>query len=146
MNDEGKILLVRSFRRGWELPGGIVEHGENLMDGVKREIFEESGICAEVGEVFCISSNTNSYPGYNGVKVVPPKVIFDFVCRAVGGELTASEETAECGWFSAEEALEMIEHPVMRARFEAFTEHAGRPVYMEYVTRREFVLKLKRHI
>ena len=41
---DGKVLLIRSERRGWEFPGGIVEQGEALLDGLRREIFEESGI------------------------------------------------------------------------------------------------------
>ena len=44
---DGKVLLIRSERRGWEFPGGIVEQGEALLDGLKREIFEESGVTAE---------------------------------------------------------------------------------------------------
>ena len=44
---DGKVLLIRSERRGWEFPGGIVEQGEALLDGLRREIFEESGISAE---------------------------------------------------------------------------------------------------
>ena len=44
---DGRVLLIRSARRGWEFPGGIVEQGEAILDGLKREIFEESGIDAE---------------------------------------------------------------------------------------------------
>ena len=39
---DGKVLLIRSERRGWEFPGGIVEQGEALLDGLRREIFEET--------------------------------------------------------------------------------------------------------
>ena len=41
---EDKVLLIRSDRRGWEFPGGIVENGEAVLDALKREICEESGI------------------------------------------------------------------------------------------------------
>ena len=44
---EGKVLMIRSERRGWEFPGGVVEQGEAILDGLKREILEESGITAE---------------------------------------------------------------------------------------------------
>ena len=44
---DGKVLLIRSERRGWEIPGGIVEQGEAILDGLRREILEESGITAE---------------------------------------------------------------------------------------------------
>ena len=41
---DGKVLLIRSERRGWEIPGGVVEQGEEILDCLKREIFEETGI------------------------------------------------------------------------------------------------------
>ena len=44
---EDKVLLIRSDRRGWEFPGGIVENGEAVLDALKREIYEESGIIVE---------------------------------------------------------------------------------------------------
>lgn len=46
-NKEDKVLLIKSERRGWEFPGGVLEQGESIFDGLKREIFEESGIIAE---------------------------------------------------------------------------------------------------
>lgn len=41
-NKKGEILLVNTYQDSWVLPGGEVEVGENLVDAVKREIFEES--------------------------------------------------------------------------------------------------------
>ena len=54
---DGKVLLIRSERRGWEFPGGIVEQGEALLDGLRREIFEESGISVEPEAVTGIYQN-----------------------------------------------------------------------------------------
>ena len=45
LNERDEVLLVNTYLDSWVLPGGEVEIGENLMDAVKREIFEESGIC-----------------------------------------------------------------------------------------------------
>ena len=87
INDKNEILLVNTYHGGWVFPGGQVEVGENVIDAVKREILEETGIDVEVGEVFCISSNTCKHPGYNGVKEVPTKIMLDFICRAKGGVL-----------------------------------------------------------
>lgn len=39
---DDKVLLIKTQKRGWELPGGVVEPGESILDGLKREISEES--------------------------------------------------------------------------------------------------------
>ena len=75
-NDKNEILMVKTHGDNWVFPGGQVEVGENVIDGVKREIMEETGIEVEVGELFSISSNTCTYPGYNGVKTVPTKLFW----------------------------------------------------------------------
>ena len=145
-NERGEILLVKNHRRGWELPGGIVEVGENAIDAVRREILEETGIDAEVGELFCVSSNTGKHPGYNGVKEVPTKLMLDFICRALGGTPSPSEENSESAFFPRDKAGDMIQAPAMRERYQAFLAYAGRPCYLEYVTWPEFRLKEKRTI
>lgn len=112
VNGDGKLLLVRnSYRGAWEYPGGQVEAGENLTEALQREIREESGIEINVGELFCISSNTGKYPGHSGVKEVPTKVMLDFICTPVGGRERTSDETSEVGWFTPEEAQRMISAP-----------------------------------
>ena len=146
INDNDEILMVKANRGGWVFPGGQVEVGENVIDAVKREVMEETGIEIEVGEVFCISSNTCKYPGYNGVKEVPTKIMLDFLCREKGGIPRPSDENAESAFFSREKARELITAPAVAERFKAYLEYAGRPVYLEYVTKPSFQLKLKREI
>ena len=146
INDNDEILMVNTHRGGWVFPGGQVEVGENVIDAVKREVMEETGIDIEVGEVFCISSNTCTYPGYNGVKEVPTKMMLDFLCRAKGGIPRPSDENSESAFFSIGKAQELITAPAIVERFKAYLEYTGRPIYMEYVTKPSFQLKLKRSI
>ena len=94
-NEKDEVLMVKTYNAGWVFPGGQVEVGENVIDAVKREIMEETGVDVEVGEVFCISSNTAKYPGYNGVKEVPTKIMLDFICKAKGGTPRPSDENSE---------------------------------------------------
>ena len=146
LNEQGEILLVNTPRHGWVFPGGIVEVGENVIDGVKREVMEETGVSIEVGELFCVSSNTEKYPGYNGVKEVPTKLMLDFICRAKGGTPRPSEENTESAYFPVEQVMDLIGYEAIRERFQAWLDYTGRPIYLEYVTKPIFQLKLKRLI
>jgi ADP-ribose pyrophosphatase YjhB (NUDIX family) len=147
LNDRGDILLVKDDRRGtWSFPGGIIEEGEGVLDGVKREVLEETGITVEVGELFCVTSNTCKYPGYNGVKVVPTKVMLDFVCRATGGAPRPSEENSQTAWCPLDEAQKRITAPAIAVRFQAYLEYEGRPAFLEYKTKPAFELEQKRTI
>ncbi|RAW09918.1 ADP-ribose pyrophosphatase [Paenibacillus taichungensis] len=130
----GNILLVKAHDDGWVYPGGITEVGENLIDGVIREIKEESGIDAEVNHLINVVSNTAIHKWYDGVTDVPTKVMFDFVCKAVGGELATSDETSECRWVPKENVLDWITLPAIRMRYEAYLNFSGSVNYMEYVT------------
>jgi 8-oxo-dGTP pyrophosphatase MutT (NUDIX family) len=49
---DGAILLVRqSYRRAWGVPGGLLKRGEDVADGARREVFEETGLAVDlVGE------------------------------------------------------------------------------------------------
>lgn len=146
-NNEGEILLVKTRRDGyWVFPGGQVEVGENLIDGVIREVKEESGIDVKVSHLVGVFSNTATYEGHSGVKIVPTKVMFDFVCEPVGGKLTPSDETSDSRWVSKEGVLDMVTGPSERTRYQAFLDYNGSVQYMDYITKPQFELKLKRNI
>ena len=146
LNGQGEVLLVRTHRDGWVFPGGQVEVGENVIDAVKREVMEETGVEIDVGELFCVSSNTGKHPGYNGVKEVPTKIVLDFICQAKGGVPRPSEENSESAYFPKDKILDLIQSPATRERYIAYEEYTGRPAYLEYVTRPDYQLKLKRRV
>ena len=146
LNEKDEVLMVKTHNHGWVFPGGQVEVGENVIDAVKREIMEETGIDVEVGEVFCIASNTGKYPGYNGVKKVPTKLMLDFTCKAKDGVPRPSEENSESMYVPKDKVLDMIKASAIIERYQAFLEYTGRPTYMEYVAKPVFKLKLKRLI
>jgi 8-oxo-dGTP diphosphatase len=145
-NDQNEILLVKTFHNGWVFPGGQVEVGENIVDAVKREIIEESGIEVEVGNLIAIYSNTGKYLWYDNVTVVPTKVMFDFVCTYKGGKLTTSEETSEVAWIPKENVMSYIQAPAIKKRFEAYLQFNGHVQFMEYVTHPTFEVKFAQQV
>ena len=146
VEDEGNILLVKTQHGGWVFPGGQVEAGENLMDALSREIKEESGIDAVVSHLIGVYSNTGMYKWHDGLTDIPTKVMLDYVCKPVGGQLCTSEETSDSRWVAKEKVLDMVTVPAIRTRYQAYLDFVGNAHYMEYVTKPEFELKLTRTI
>lgn len=69
---DGQILacqrrLADRFPGKWEFPGGKLEEGEVPVDALRRELEEELGIMAEVGELIC--RTTHQYAGFNPVEL-----------------------------------------------------------------------------
>lgn len=140
-DEDGNILLVNTRDGGWVFPGGQVEVGENLMDALCREIKEESGIDVTVSHLIGVYSNTGTHKWYDGVTEVPTKLMLDFACKPVGGQLSISEETTDSEWVLKEKALDFITPPAIRTRFQVYLDFEGATAYMEYVTNPEFEIK-----
>ncbi len=43
-NEKDQILLVKEKSDKWDLPGGGLDHGEEPVDGLRRELREEIGV------------------------------------------------------------------------------------------------------
>lgn len=105
-DDAGQILLILHPQRGWEPPGGIIDAGEDVLTGLRREILEETGIIAEPGKLVGMYSNVAD----------PVKFMLTFEAKPVGGSLQTSAESLEVGWFGPEAALDKITHPAQRQK------------------------------
>jgi mutator protein MutT len=81
---DGKLLICQRTRHQtmplkWEFPGGKIEEGEQPRDALRRELEEELGIEATIGDEIVRLQHT--YP--NGATV---ELRF-FIVRAYGGEI-----------------------------------------------------------
>ena len=96
--DAGRVLLVRRgkepLKGQWSLPGGMLELGEALTDGVVREVREETGLTVEALELVELLDRIYREDG----RVRFHYVIADYMCRVVSGELKAASDAEEVRW------------------------------------------------
>jgi ADP-ribose pyrophosphatase YjhB (NUDIX family) len=94
----GRVLLVcrgrEPLKGHWTLPGGVLELGESLIDGVKREIAEETGLEVEPIELVELLDRIHR----EGEKVRYHYVIADYLCRVTGGQLRAASDADAVRW------------------------------------------------
>lgn len=128
-NKQGKVLLTRHPRRGWQSPGGQVEVGEDLITALQREVEEETGIVISMGKLTGVYSNVKQQSIH-----FPTWVIFGFLGEKLSGELRTSEESPEVGWFSRDKVLNMISHPTIGDRMKDMLNFSGKVVYRVYST------------
>jgi 8-oxo-dGTP diphosphatase len=112
--DQGRVLLVQRGREPskgkWSLPGGMLELGESLEEGVRREVAEETGLEVEAVELVELIDRVLREPGAEGERVRYHYVIADYLCRVVGGSLQAGSDAAAVRWV---ERAEWNSHSVL---------------------------------
>jgi ADP-ribose pyrophosphatase YjhB (NUDIX family) len=102
-----KVLLTRRADNGqWCLPSGGMEPGESAVEACTREVLEETGLRVQVTRLIGVYTNPNriiEYADGNRFHLVA----LNFKAHVLGGELTASNETTEFGYFSLLEIDEL---------------------------------------
>ncbi len=99
----GRALLVRRatepLKGEWSVPGGMLELGEKLRDGVRREALEETGVGVEVGEVLDVFDSI--FTDVQG-RTQYHYVLIDYLCRPISGEARAGSDVSDVRWVSVE--------------------------------------------
>ena len=87
-DDQGRALLIQRRDNGhWEPPGGVLELGETIEDGLRRETREETGL--DVEPIALTGAYKNMTRGI---------IALVFRCKITGGELGVTDETAAYRW------------------------------------------------
>ncbi|MFN2388356.1 MAG: NUDIX domain-containing protein [Actinomycetota bacterium] len=82
-----------------DIPGGFLNHDEDPISGVKREVKEELGLDVEVGARDFVQAVPHRY-GDDGDWVLA----LGFVARSAAGDPEPADDVAEIKWVTADEA------------------------------------------
>jgi 8-oxo-dGTP diphosphatase len=109
--DNGRALLIRRgsepLRGQWSIPGGTLELGESLQEGVARELREETGLEVRVLELIEVFDRI--FPDER-LQVSEQKrgprfhfVIVDYLCERIGGEPLAGSDVTDVAFATEDE-------------------------------------------
>ena len=90
IDPEGRALVIRRRdNHHWQLPGGVLELGETVQDGLRREVLEETGLTVRPVRLTGVYKNMNL-----GV------VALVFRAEPLAGTPQPTEEAAEVDWWT----------------------------------------------
>lgn len=102
-NDAGEVLLWKSHKwtDKWVVFWGHLEWGESLIDAVKRETREETGLEIENVEFLSLQESIFSEEYHN-----PKHMIFlNYIAKALTNEVILNDEMQEYTWIKPEKAI-----------------------------------------
>jgi ADP-ribose pyrophosphatase YjhB (NUDIX family) len=118
--DRGRTLLIRRGSEPllgeWSIPGGALELGETLEEGVARELLEETGVAVRVLELIEVFDriyldnrpdtglDSGSAGAREGQKPRFHYVIADYLCEILSGEPRAGSDVTDVA-FAREDEL-----------------------------------------
>lgn len=98
IDEDGRVLLAREDNGKWEMLGGGLDHGENPIDCLKREIHEETGL---------VVTSVSPHPIYfvTAPRLGHDSYVANVVYRIELADLnfTSSDECQELRFFSADD-------------------------------------------
>jgi len=100
-----EVLLIRrgtAPRLGeWSLPGGRIEYGETLAAAAARELYEETGVEAELLGLLAVIDGLFLEMGRH-------YVLIDYLARWTAGEPRPGDDAAEARFFPFEAAVAAV--------------------------------------
>ena len=102
VDDRGRVLLARRAHEPdkglWDLLGGFLEEGEHPLDGLRRELAEETGLEVEPREFLGVWIDR-----YGTDASAVATLNLYWTARVLGGTEAAADDVAELRWFAPSE-------------------------------------------
>ncbi|MDP3881438.1 MAG: NUDIX domain-containing protein [Nanoarchaeota archaeon] len=119
-NHENNIFLARShkWKDQWVVPGGKLDLGESLEEGVKREVKEETHL--DIENIQLISVDESIFPeDYNSKKHM---IFLNYSAKAKSNEVKLNEELQEYVWINPRKSFTLNLNSSTRKFIEKFIE------------------------
>ena len=104
---DDQVLLVKRGKAPmlglWSIPGGGLEYGETIKDGVIREVREETSCEIKITGLIDVFEAIRP-----GEPHVPHTVMIDYAAEWVSGEPFAGDDAAEAEFVAIDEALKRL--------------------------------------
>jgi|TARA_B100000315_G_C14080040_1_gene364461 8-oxo-dGTP diphosphatase len=116
---DGRFLLIRKTNGTWDLPGGKLMRGEDVEEGLVREILEETGLETSPKALLdCFVRHRKNGKG---------KLVVTYLCDEVAGgdEIELSEEHVEARFYSADEVFDLDFNENYERTFRRLIDRAG---------------------
>jgi 8-oxo-dGTP diphosphatase len=98
-----RVLLIRRgsepLKGEWSIPGGLLELGEELAEGARRELKEETGLEIEPLKIILPFDRIVR----EGSRVKYHYVIVDYLCRRKRGRLCPASDVVDARWVRRED-------------------------------------------
>ena len=106
-NNNNQFFLAKShkWKNKWIVPGGHLEWGESLEQGVKREVLEETGLKVFDLQLINVQESIFSEEFHDKRHFI----FLDYICKAENNEVKLNEELQEFIWISPEDSLKKLE-------------------------------------
>ncbi len=121
VNPHGKILIMMLRDGRWDLPGGRMDEGENMLEGLVRELREETGVTVDPAKARPFFVGV--YP-YKGTPPEPVASVF-YVVPVLDVEIVLSDEHGSCIWIDPRQAFPKDAHPPVVEVLEAYRKSEG---------------------
>ena len=110
VDNSGRVLLIRRGtepRKGeWSIPGGLIELGESLHEGLQREVTEETGLFVTPEAIVDVIDRIYRVSDDEDARVRYHYVVVDYWCRVIGGDLKPASDASEVAWVSRAEWID----------------------------------------